>query len=210
MKGVYVIIDPEHCRGRDPALVCQQALEGGAALIQLRAKRLPDVALLALARALRARCQAYGVPFWLNDRLDIACLAQADGLHLGQDDLPPREAQTLAPGLALGLSTHSPEQVERARREPVRMIGFGPVFATTSKERPSPSVGVEQLAAACRAAPELEVVAIGGIQLAHAAEIAGSGAAYAAVISAVCGASDPRAATRDLRDALARATPPQR
>ena len=202
MKGLYVILDPEHCQRRDPLFVCEQALEGGAALLQLRAKQLTDAALLALARAVRTRCHAHGVPFWLNDRLDIACLAQADGLHLGQDDLPPHEVRAFAPALALGLSTHSRQQVERARTEPVRMIGFGPIFPTTSKERPSPTVGLSELATICRATPELEVVAIGGIQLAHAADIARSGATYAAVISAVCAAPDPKAATRALHEAL--------
>lgn len=202
MKGLYVIIDPEHCRGRDPRLICRQALEGGAALIQLRAKRLSDGALLALARELGSLCRDHGVPFWLNDRLDIALLARAEGLHLGQDDLPPQEARLLSPRLSLGLSTHSLEQVEAALTQPLQLIGFGPVFDTRSKDRPSPSVGVDQLAAACRAAPGLEVVAIGGIQLHHARAIAHSGAAYAAVISAVCGADDPEGATRALRDAL--------
>jgi thiamine-phosphate pyrophosphorylase len=202
MKGLYVIVDPEHCRGRDPRQICQQALEGGAALIQLRAKQLSDAALLVLARELATICRASRVPFWLNDRLDIALLADADGLHLGQDDLPAAEARRLAPELALGLSTHSLEQVEAARAQPLRLIGFGPIFDTRSKERPSPTVGLAQLTAACRAAPALDVVAIGGIQLDQAHAIAQSGAAYAAVISAVCGADDPRAATRALRDAL--------
>ncbi|HEX6240708.1 MAG TPA: thiamine phosphate synthase [Polyangiales bacterium] len=202
MKGLYVIIDPEHCRGRDPRLVCRQALEGGAALIQLRAKRLTDTALLGLARELAALCADHGVSFWLNDRLDIALLARANGLHLGQDDLRPADVRQLAANLALGLSTHSLEQVEAARAQPVSLIGFGPVFETSSKERPSPRVGLLQLAAACRAAPELDLVAIGGIQLQHARDIARSGAAYAAVISAVCGADDPRAAARALSDAL--------
>jgi thiamine-phosphate pyrophosphorylase len=206
MKGLYVIIDPEHCAGRDPLWVCEQALSGGAALIQLRAKQLTDAPLLALARQLRALCTERGTPFWLNDRLDLALLAGADGLHLGQDDLAPHEARLLAPRLELGLSTHSLEQALRAQEEPVQLIGFGPVFDTTSKQRPSATVGLDALAQACRSLPALDVVAIGGIQLASAAAVARSGAAYAAVISAVCSAPDPQAATRALCAALSGAS----
>lgn len=202
MKGLYVIIDPAHCGGRDPRWVCEQALAGGAALIQLRAKTLTDAAWLTLARELRARCRDHRVPFWLNDRLDLALLAEADGLHLGQDDVSPEEARAVAPLLQLGLSTHSLLQAQAAALQPVQMIGFGPIFDTTSKEKPSPTVGLEQLTRVCSALPALDVVAIGGIQLAHAAALAQTGAAYAAVISAVCGAEDPRAATTALRDAL--------
>jgi thiamine-phosphate pyrophosphorylase len=202
MKGLYVIIDPAHCAGRDPRWVCEQALAGGAALIQLRSKTLSDAAWLSLARELRARCRDHRVPFWLNDRLDLALLVDADGLHLGQDDVPPEEARALAPLLQLGLSTHGLLQAQAAALQPVQMIGFGPVFETSSKEKPSPVVGLEQLTRVCRALPALDVVAIGGIQRKHAADIARTGAAYAAVISAVCGAPDPRAATEALRDAL--------
>lgn len=202
MKGLYVIIDPEHCAGRDPRWVCEQALGGGAVLVQLRDKRLADGALLALARELRALCHAAGVPFWLNDRPDLALLCEADGLHLGQDDLPPGEARRVVGELALGLSTHSPAQVQSARGQGLSLIGFGPVFDTRSKLRPDPAVGLAGLAAACALVPELAVVAIGGISLANAAQLAESGARYAAVISAVCGADDPCLATRELSAAL--------
>jgi thiamine-phosphate pyrophosphorylase len=202
MKGLYVIVDPEHCAGRDPSAVAEQALRGGTRALQLRAKHLADASLLALARDLRARCLAHGAAFWVNDRLDIALLSEADGLHLGQEDLPPHEARKLAPRLKLGLSTHSLDQVRAARAAGVTTIGFGPIFQTRSKERPSPTVGIEGLRAVCAAHPELEVIAIGGIALSHAAELAQAGASYAAVISAVCGAADPEAAARALSTAL--------
>jgi thiamine-phosphate pyrophosphorylase len=203
MNGLYVIVDPEHCAGRDPSVVAEQALRGGAAVLQLRAKRLSDANKLALARDLRARCTRHGAAFWVNDRLDIALLAEADGLHLGQDDLPPSEARKLAPRLALAMSTHSPDQVRAALDQGITTIGFGPIFTTHSKEHPSPSVGLQGLRAVCAAHPGLDVIAIGGIQQLHAAEIAAAGARYAAVISAVCGAPDPEAAARALSSALA-------
>src|SRR4051812_25359663 len=111
MTGLYVIIDPEHCRERDPRWLCEQALAGGAALIQLRDKRLNDAAKLLLARELRALCREACVPFWLNDRADLALLCEADGLHLGQDDLCASDARRVVGDMALGLSTHSPSQV---------------------------------------------------------------------------------------------------
>lgn len=202
MKGLYVIIDPEHCAGRDPLLVCEQVLLGGCALLQLRDKQHSDGAKLALARAMRAACKRAGVPFWLNDRADLALLCEADGLHLGQDDISLHEARKLTRGMGLGLSTHNLAQVRAAVAEAPTMIGFGPVFSTTSKKNPDPVVGIAGLTEACVAAPSLEVVAIGGIQLAHAPALRTSGASYAAVIGAVCGAEDPRAAAYALHKAL--------
>lgn len=202
MKGLYVIIDPEHCAGRDPGAIAAQALTGGARVLQLRAKRLADRNLLALARDLRALTRRHGARFWLNDRVDVALLAEADGVHLGQEDLPPNEARKLAPALALGISTHSLEQVAAAAAAGVSTIGFGPIFATQSKERPSPTVGIGGLSAVCAAYPALDVIAIGGIQRQHAADLRRAGASYAAVISAVCGAADPEAAARELSAAL--------
>ena len=202
MKGLYVIIDPERCAGREALWVAQQALLGGACALQLRAKLLTDAALLALAHALRRLTIEHEVPLWINDRLDVALLCGADGLHLGQHDLPPQEVRVLAPKLALAQSTHSTEQARAARALGLGTVGFGPIFGTQSKLSPSPTVGLAGLRALCAAEPELEVIAIGGIQLAQASAIAESGAAYAAVISAVCGASDPQAAARALGDAL--------
>jgi thiamine-phosphate pyrophosphorylase len=204
MKGLYVIIDPEHCAGRDPLWVAERALAGGCALLQLRAKQLSDARRLALAHALAERCRAAQVPFWINDRADLALLAGAQGLHLGQHDLPVAEAKRLVGALPIGLSTHDLSQVEAANREQVALIGFGPVFETQSKLRPDPLVGLEGLARAC-ALSTCPVVAIGGIRLENVAQVARTGARYVAVIGAVCGAPDPQAAAGALNEALARA-----
>jgi thiamine-phosphate pyrophosphorylase len=197
VKGLYVIVDPECCAGRDPQWVAEQALAGGCAALQLRAKALPDGARLRLARALKQRCAAAGVPFWVNDRLDIALLCDADGLHLGQDDLPVSEARRLWGTRPLGLSTHTLPQVSTAHISAVDLIGFGPIFATRSKHNPDPTVGITGLREACARVPR-PIVAIGGIGLEHAAEVRRAGAAYAAVISAVCAAPDPAQAAREL------------
>jgi thiamine-phosphate pyrophosphorylase len=202
MRGLYVIVDPDQCRGRDPRWVADRVLWGGCAALQLRAKTMPDRARLSLARALRERTHERGVEFWINDRADIALLAEADGLHLGQEDLPiPEARRLLGPKVRIGCSTHSLAQAQVAMREGADVLGFGPIFPTQSKPNPDPEVGLGGLreVVAKIARP---IVAIGGIQLAHAADITRSGAAYAAVISAVCGAEDPGQAARELHEAL--------
>jgi thiamine-phosphate pyrophosphorylase len=201
MKGLYVILDPEHCAGREPLWVAEQALRGGCAALQLRAKVMPDGARLRLARALKQRCSASGVPFWLNDRLDLALLCDADGLHLGQDDVPLSDARKLWGDRPLGLSTHTLPQASTAQMAGADVIGFGPIFATRSKLAADPAVGLLGLREAC-ARVSRPVIAIGGITLEHAGEVRRAGASCAAVIGAVCGASDPARAASELHRAL--------
>jgi len=203
--ALYVIVDPEHCGGRDPLWVAERALRGGAAVLQLRSKSLPDARRLELARGLRSLTRDHGVPFWVNDRADLALLSEADGLHLGQDDLPPGEARRLVGAdMKLGLSTHTLAQAQAAQGEPVDLLGFGPVFTTRSKAHPDPEVGPGGLAQVLRVIPK-PVVAIGGINYENADAVAQLAPAYLAVISAVCGADDPEAAARALVDVLSRA-----
>lgn len=201
VRGLYAIVDPERCGGRDPVQVAEAILRGGCALLQVRAKRLDDRERLALMRAVRARAKARGVPFVVNDRPDLALLVGADGLHLGQEDLPIAEARRIVGAMTIGRSTHDLDQVRAAVAEGADLIGFGPVFATTSKENPDPVVGLEGLAAAVRAAG-VPVVAIGGITLENAADVVGAGATLAAVISAIGEAGDPEAAARALHARL--------
>jgi thiamine-phosphate diphosphorylase len=200
MKGLYAIIDPDHCGGRDPLWVAEQVLEGGCAALQLRAKSSSDRKQLELARALVQRCRRANVPFWINDRLDLGLLCEADGVHLGQDDVSIADARKIFPG-AIGTSTHSLAQAREAADAGADVIGFGPVFATRSKLKPDPVVGVRGLAEVCMAV-KLPVIAIGGIDASHARDIAISGAAYAAAIGALCMAADPRAAAHALHSAL--------
>lgn len=201
MLGLYAIVDPEHCAGRDPEWVASEILRGGCAALQLRAKNLSDRARLSLARALALRCGEAGVPFWLNDRVDLALLADASGVHLGQDDLPLAEAQKLAPRARFGLSTHNLPQALEAEAAGADVIGFGPIFATQSKLKPDPTVGLTLLETVCRAV-RCPVVAIGGVELRQAAAITRAGASYAAAIGAICRADDPYAAARALHQAL--------
>ena len=195
-RGVYAIVDPACCGGRPVSEVAEDLLRGGAAVLQLRVKEpLPDRELVGLARALAAQCRGARRPFVVNDRADIARIVGADGLHLGQDDVSVEEARRVVGSMPIGVSTHDEAQVERAIASGADLIGFGPVFATTTKERPDPVVGVEALRRVCAASP-VPVVAIGGITLDNVAEVARAGAPLAAAISALAGAPEPEAATR--------------
>ena len=207
MNGLYAIVDPERCADRDPVAVARAILAGGCAKLQLRDKRSSDADMLALARAIGAECRKADVRFVVNDRPHIAVLADADELHLGQDDLALTDARALLSRLGhramrIGVSTHDEAQARAAIEGGADLIGFGPVFATTTKENADPVVGVERLREVCRSARKVGVVAIGGIDRARAAEVAKSGARWAAAISAVCGASDPEDAARALHTTL--------
>jgi len=200
--GVYLVLDPDACRGADPVSVARAALRGGAARLQLRSKRLGDGAQLQLAQALAGLCRDTGVPFVVNDRPDLALLVKADEIHVGQDDLPLGAVRSLVGTMSIGRSTHDLAQVERARLEGADRIAFGPVFPTSSKDLPDPVVGLEQLARAITVARR-PVIAIGGIDAPRCAALRGLGLAEVAVISAICAAEDPERATRALVEALA-------
>ncbi len=201
LAGLYAILDPAACRGREPLVVAEAILRGGCAALQLRDKTAGDGEVLALARALRARARAAGVPFVVDDRLDVAIACEADGVHLGQDDLPIAVARAQAPWLQVGISTHDEAQRARAEREGADLVGFGPVFPTTSKERPDALVGLAGVERATRAS-SIPVVAIGGIDLSRAPALRAHGVTLAAAISAVCAADDPEASARALHRAL--------
>lgn len=177
-------------------------LDGGAPILQLRMKGADARALLAVARVLAPLCRARGATFIVNDRLDVALASDADGVHLGQEDLPLAAARTLAPRpFLIGVSTHDLEQAHAAVAGGADYIGFGPCFPTATKQNPDPVVGLERLAAAC--ALPIPVVAIGGITLDHVPAVVRAGATAAALISAVNHAPDVTAAARAVASAFA-------
>ena len=170
-------------------------LAGGCRLVQLREKSLPPAELYPIARELRRRCREAGCLFIVNDRVDLALAVEADGVHVGQDDLPAREARRLLrPGMLLGVSTHDEHQARRARDDGADYVALGSMFPTGSKPG-FQLVGPELLR---RVRPEIAVplVAIGGITVDNIAEVVRAGADAVAVISAVCAAPDPAAAAR--------------
>lgn len=199
--------------GRDRYLgveLAQKLIAGGAAVIQLRMKGAPVRLLHEVAAAIQPVVHAAGALFVVNDRLDVAVAVSADGVHLGQDDLPLRAARAAAAGrLLIGISTHNAEQAVEAARGGADYLGFGPIWDTTSKDDPDPTQGVVGLAAAIDALARVgssppPVVAIGGITPDRAHMIASAGAAAACVISAVNGAPDVTAAARRVAAAFAR------
>jgi thiamine-phosphate pyrophosphorylase len=203
LAGLFVLADDDPRWRWDPLAQAEAACDAGAAVVQLRAKRTGDRDALELARAIRAATRAAGALFYVNDRFDLALLAEADGVHLGQEDLPPaRLPESARARLQVGRSTHTLDQVRAAREEGVDYVAFGPLFDTGSKDQAYTARGLEQLALAARAAAPLPLVAIGGIDAGRAGALRAAGAAGAAVISAVADAGDPRAAARALVLAL--------
>jgi thiamine-phosphate pyrophosphorylase len=197
-RGLYCITDPALARGRSHIEQARLCLEGGARVIQMRDKSSPREVLLPVARRIAALCRERDVPFVVNDDPTLAVEAGADGVHVGQDDMPPAEARRIVgPGRLIGLSTHTRAQLLAAQRLPVDYVGFGPIFATHSKDSPYAPLGPSELAWALKTAT-LPVVPIGGIGPDTLASLAAVGATRAAVISAAVGADDIAAAVRAL------------
>ncbi|HEY2748069.1 MAG TPA: thiamine phosphate synthase [Polyangia bacterium] len=204
LRGLYGMIDlAPDAAGGEAALALGGALvDGGARIVQLRCKGADARDLLSLARVLAPWCRARAVTFVVNDRLDVALAAGADGVHLGQDDLPLAAARAIAPaGFVIGVSTHDEAQARAAVDGGAGYVAFGPCFTTASKRNPDPVVGLERLARVC-AASTIPVVAIGGIDLDTVADVVRAGAAAAAIIRAVNNASDIPAAARQVSAAF--------
>lgn len=199
---VYPILDADRLAGRSAGAVARALVEGGARLLQVRAKGLGDRALCALALEVVTAAHAGGALVVVNDRPDVARIASADGVHVGQEDMPPADVRRLLPSPALvGLSTHDVSQIRAAPAGVVDYVAIGPVFATRSKAAPDPVVGLSGVAAA-RANTSLPLIAIGGITRANAADVIAAGAHGVAVVSEVMGADDPGRAFRALAAAL--------
>ena len=200
---IVLISDRKILAGEDLWKVMASAAGAGLTAFMLREKDLPGRALLALAREIVARCRPMGVRVIVNDRVDVALAAGADGVHLGGDAIPADAARRIAGGrLRIGVSTHSIEEIRAAARAGADYAIFGPVFETPSKLQYGAPQGVENLREAVAAGP-LAVIAVGGIGPDNAAQLRGTGIAGVAAIRAILGAPDPAAIVRVLRSALA-------
>lgn len=202
--SLYLVADTEFAAGRDlPALV-SSAVEGGATIVQLRAKGLPLRDFLELAAWISGRLDGTGVPLLVNDRVDVALACGAAGVHLGQEDMPvPAARKILGAGRIIGVSVNTEKEAREAEAQGADYIGLGPVFPTSTKETLLAVVGPEGVAQIKRALG-IPVVAIGGITAANAPEIARAGADGIAVVSAILGAADARKAAAKLRAAFGR------
>jgi thiamine-phosphate pyrophosphorylase len=198
LPPLYAIVDPLDT-GRDPVALGEALLTGGARFLQLRLKDATDRALLAVARALVPLARRAGARLVVNDRPDVARAAGADGVHLGQDDLPIAAARAvLGPGALVGVSTHDPEQARAAAVAGADYLGVGPVYATTSKVNALAPRGLDLVAAVRAVVPDRPLVAIGGITPETAAAVRAGGADAVAMIGALVRAPDPAAAVRDV------------
>ena len=197
LRGLYVIVDPEVAGTRDLVEVARQAIEGGARLVQLRDKRPEKVLQMPRARALRKLCAKMGALFIVNDHVYIAVAVKADGVHVGQKDLPLKIVRRLAPpGMLVGCSTNNAQEARRAEADGADYVSVGRLYPTGSKEdtRPATPATLREV----KAAVSVPVCAIGGINESNIDEVIAAGADMAAVMAAVIAAPDVREAARRL------------
>ena len=198
------IVDPERANGRPLAELARMVVAGGATLIQLRDKHGTTRRMIDEARAIKAALAGTGVPLVVNDRVDVALIAEADGVHVGQDDIRVEDARRLlGPKAIIGLSIKSVALANAAPIEQLDYVGVGGVYATTSKDNPNPPIGVNGLRdivdAFRKRRRDLPLCGIAGIDASNAAAVVAAGADGVAVISALSMQADPEAAARELR-----------
>ncbi len=211
LRGLYAIVDLDalDARGLDPLAFTEAILRASPAAVQLRAKHAPRERTLALLSELGVRCRAHGVPLVANDHIELALHAGCDALHVGQEDVSPVLARRIAPTLALGISTHDPEQLSTALSRSPWYVAYGPIFSTASKEQPDPVVGIEGLRQAARIVHVfgrdhgggVPLVAIGGID-ARRAELV---AEWADAVAVIAGLLPSESAADPYEDVTARA-----
>ncbi len=200
---LYVITHAATPAGRSHVEIARAALEGGADAVQLRDKSSPAINLCRMAEEIQPLARKFGAAFLVNDRVDVALVSGADGAHVGQEDLPGREARRLlSRPLILGISAGTREEARRAEREGADYIGIGPIFPTGTKPDAGEALGLEGLARIVRAV-SVPVVAVGGITLENVAGVFGAGAAGVAVVTAVACADDVAAAARAFKRRIA-------
>jgi thiamine-phosphate pyrophosphorylase len=202
MRGLYLVTDRTLCGRSSLEYVIGQALEGGIAYVQLREKNVSARVFVEEARRIKKIIAPYGVPLIINDRLDVALAVEAEGVHIGQDDMPYKAARKLmGPHAIIGLSVETWEDVVRAQELDVSYLGVSPVFATPTKTDTKGNWGLEGLAG-IKAYSHHPLVGIGGLNASNAADAVMAGADCIAVVSAICAAPDPLQASRELHDII--------
>jgi len=200
--SLVLVTDRTLAAGRSLDDVVRAAVRGGVTAVQLREKDCSTRQFLEIGRSVQEACRSLGVPFIVNDRADLALVLKTDGIHLGQDDLPPRDARRLlGPDAVIGLSVETLEQALEAEDEDVDYLGVSPIFATPTKPDTRGEwdlAGLSKL----RRLTRRDLVAIGGINPENAGAVIEAGADGIAVVSAICAAADPERAARDPRKAV--------
>ena len=201
--SLYLVTDSELASGRSLRQIVAAAIHGGVTMVQYREKNASTRRMIEQALELRQLCCSYNVPFIVNDRLDVALAVDADGLHIGQDDMAAALARRLiGPGKILGVSVENAAQAQAALADGADYVGASPIFATPTKpDAPAPMgiQGLQELARVCK----LPIVAIGGLNASNAAAVLRAGAAGLAVVSAIVSADDAQRAARELRQIVA-------
>jgi thiamine-phosphate pyrophosphorylase len=203
--SLYLVTDSDLSGGRSlPDIVCA-AVDGGATCVQVREKDVPSRAYIERLLSVRSLLRACGVPLFVNDRVDVALAVEADGVHLGQTDMPLGLARRIAAGrLLVGVSCETVQDATDAERGGADYVSVSPVFATPTKTDTAPALGLDGVRV-IRRAVRLPVVAIGGINGTNAGDVIRAGADGICVVSAVVSAQDPRAAAATLREIVERA-----
>lgn len=202
IHGLYAIVDPQACGARPPRDVARMAIEGGARVIQWRDKQRDKGDQLEDARAIAALCRDASVPFIVNDHADLALACRADGVHLGQHDLPIAAVRPILGAEAIiGVSTNNAREASTAVAAGADYVAVGAIFPTGSKGNTRPA-DLDRIRAV-KSAVSVPVVAIGGIDASNIKLVIETGADAAAVISAICAGDDPRAAAAELARAWA-------
>jgi thiamine-phosphate pyrophosphorylase len=201
LRGLYVILDPHVAAGRDIVQIATQAIAGGARLIQWRDKRREKGLQLPQVKAIAGICSKNSVPLIINDSVDLALITGADGVHLGQKDLPVADVRRIVPGdWIVGASTNNVEEARQAVGDGASYVSVGNLFGTASKDDTRPAT--LEVLHAVKAAVSVPVCAIGGINASNIRSVIDTGADMASVISAVVATDDPRAAAKELADAF--------
>ena len=203
--SVYLVTDPDLTGGRSVEATVERALAGGVSFVQLRDPHGKGRLMVETARRLVTLLRPLGIPLVINDRVDVALAADADGVHVGQSDIDARDVRAMiGPDRILGLSVGTPTEFEtsRAALAAVDYVGVGPVFATATKTDAGGAIGMAGVAAMCRLIG-LPSVAIGGLNAGNTAEAIRAGADGVAVVSAIMNAADPAAAAKAIAAAVA-------
>jgi thiamine-phosphate pyrophosphorylase len=196
--SVYLVTDTRLAADRPLDLIVEAAIRGGAKIIQYRDKGATTRKMVETAKALCCLCHRMGARFLVNDRLDVALAVDADGIHIGQDDMPPGVARKLlGPDKLIGVTVHNLDELKAAEEESVEYLSIAPIFATSTKPDHQSPLGLKGLRALAMQTGR-PLVAIGGISHANAAEVIRSGAHGVCVVSAIMTAADPENATREL------------
>lgn len=200
--SLYLVTDRQLSLGRDLEWIVEEAVQGGVTMVQLREKEFTTREFIRLAASLKQRLSSYSVPLIINDRLDVVLASDADGIHIGQSDIPYELVRKLlGPGKIIGLSVENMEQVSLANNLEIDYIGISPVFSTATKTDTAQPFGLKGIAKVMDITRH-PAVAIGGINSENASSVIGAGANGIAVVSAICSANSPKEASRDLKNKI--------